>query len=110
MRLHDTKMADTTAKAMINVINALLSHGPMDDDIRRLVPIHVHVHIPIHVILCVCVCVTVCVVYTVILCVHVCVCVCVCGHIDRYIPFLLPKGMVSCWLVFFLVIMMMRNL
>ena len=37
MRLHDTKMADTTAKAMINVVNALLSHGPTDEDIRRSV-------------------------------------------------------------------------
>ena len=37
MRLHDIGIADTTAKAMINVINALLGHSPSNEDIRRFV-------------------------------------------------------------------------
>lgn len=34
-RLHDTGLLDTTIKSMINVINALMSYGPSNDDIRR---------------------------------------------------------------------------
>ncbi|XP_019848853.1 PREDICTED: WD repeat and FYVE domain-containing protein 3-like isoform X2 [Amphimedon queenslandica] len=34
-RLHDHSLSDHTIKSMINVINALFSHGPSDEDIRR---------------------------------------------------------------------------
>ena len=34
-RLHDNQLSDSTIKAMINVVNALMSHGPSNEDIRR---------------------------------------------------------------------------
>ena len=34
-RLHDHSLSDHTIKSMINVINALFSHGPSNEDIRR---------------------------------------------------------------------------
>ena len=43
MRLHDDQLLDSTIKSIINVVSALMSHRPSNEDIRRCV--------------CVCVCV-----------------------------------------------------
>ena len=35
MRLHDKRLTESTLKAFINVINALMGHRPSEEDIRR---------------------------------------------------------------------------
>ena len=35
MRLHDNRLTESTLKAFINVINALMGHRPSEEDVRR---------------------------------------------------------------------------
>lgn len=48
MRLHDSRLADPTLKAFINVINALMGHKPSEEDVRRYEAVCIGILAPMH--------------------------------------------------------------